>query len=197
MNSLQETLMNNSDFTQVPFPHFSADQILDNDLASDLLAWFKSFQHWQFTKTDFYTQYEFSLLDLVLPDPLASLSSTEFIEQIIHVFEHGFAAQKLKLVSITAHKLVDGYKMGVHNDFIGRAESHRLVIQLNDGWQEHNGGYLMLFNSKDPNDVASLIMPVHNSGIGFEISSKSFHAVSTVYNFERYTLVYTFSYLEN
>jgi Rps23 Pro-64 3,4-dihydroxylase Tpa1-like proline 4-hydroxylase len=193
MNSQKETLLSHSNFTKAPFPHFSTDQMLDNNLATNLLSWFKGYDDWQFTKTSFYTQYEFSLMDMVLPAPLITLTSPGFIEQMTQFFEHTFAAKKLELVGITAHKLLDGYKMGVHNDFIGKEESHRLVIQINDGWKEHNGGYLMLFNSKDPNDVASLIRPIHNSGIGFEISSKSFHAVSTVYDFERYTLVYTFS----
>lgn len=191
--------MNNQDilkdrnFANSPFPHFSTNRVLSDELAQSVLYWLKSCDHWQFTKTSFYTQYEFSLLEMILPQQLVSLSNQDFIDEIASVFKSTFNVEKLELVGITAHKLIDGYKMGVHNDFIGKEESHRLVIQLNEGWIEDNGGYLMLFDSNDPNDVASLIIPIHNSGIGFEISLQSYHAVSTVYDFERYTLVYTFS----
>ncbi len=188
-----QEILKDRNFAKLPFPHFSTNRVLNDELAQSLLYWLKSCDHWQFTKTSFYTQYEFSLLEMVLPQQLTSLSNQEFIDKIASVFKSTFNVDKLELVGITAHKLIDGYKMGVHNDFIGNEESHRLVIQLNDGWKENNGGYLMLFNSNDPNDVASLIIPIHNSGIGFEISSQSYHAVSTVYDFERYTLVYTFS----
>jgi Rps23 Pro-64 3,4-dihydroxylase Tpa1-like proline 4-hydroxylase len=192
-----QEILNDRNFTNYPFPHFSTNRVFSDELAQNLLNWLKSCDHWQFTKTSFYTQYEFSLLEMVLPEQLTSLSHPEFVNKMTLAFKSIFNIEKLELVGITAHKLIDGYKMGVHNDFIGKEESHRLVVQLNEGWSENNGGYLMLFNSNDPNDVASLILPIHNSGIGFEISSQSYHAVSTVYDFERYTLVYTFSTGDN
>jgi len=193
MFSENNLLLENIKFSQNPFPHFSSDKILDEKLAHQLLNWFKITDHWHFTQTSFYTQYEFSLLDLDVPVELRQLSASEFIQGLKIFFKDQFNTGELKLVGITAHKLVDGYRMGVHNDFIGKDETHRLIVQLNDNWTEDNGGFLMLFNSKDPHDVAKIIKPVHNSGIGFEISTKSYHAVSTVHSFERYTLVYTFS----
>lgn len=186
-------LLEATNFNEVPFPHFSSERILKDDLARDLLEWLKATSLWHYTETNFYTQYEFSLLDLGLPPQLKSLSDQKFIQHLKQHFYSMFKTDRLELVGITVHKLVDGYKMGVHNDFIGKEESHRLVVQLNDGWTEVNGGYLMLFNSMNVNDLAKLIKPLHNTGIGFEISNASYHAVSTVHDFERYTLVYTFS----
>jgi len=193
MNKSEKSLLSQRDYTHLPFPHFSANQVFEDELASNLLSWLKSCGYWYFTETSFYMQYEFSLLDISLPKPLHSLVNEDFTDKIGQIIQETFAVENLDLVGITAHKLINGYRMGVHNDLIGKEETHRLVIQLNDGWNEHNGGYLMLFNSNDPNDVARLVMPIHNSGIGFEISSKSYHAVSTIYDFERYTLVYTFN----
>jgi Rps23 Pro-64 3,4-dihydroxylase Tpa1-like proline 4-hydroxylase len=193
MYSKEELLLEQVSFTELPFPHFSTNKALNDELAKDLLAWLKDCDLWSYTQTSFYTQYEFSLLDMELPINLKSLHDPIFIKRMSKTLSAFFTQDDLKLVGITAHKLLDGYKMGVHNDFIGREETHRLVIQLNDGWDENNGGYLMLFNSKNPNDVSSVIMPIHNSGLAFEISKSSYHAVSTVRNFERYTLVYTFN----
>ncbi len=89
-------------------------------------------------------------------------------------------------------KLVNGHTIRLHNDFIPGRETHRLLIQLNRNWQDENGGFLLFFNSSAPEDIHRVIHPVHNSSVGFAISPKSNHAVSTVYNGERYTLVYSF-----
>ena len=177
---------------ETPFPHFSVSEVLRSGQAKELYDWFNSSDHWSFTKTNFYTQYEFSLVELDLPPALGYLNSKTTLTFLASQFESIFQ-KKLKVTDITVHKLVDGYKMGVHNDFIGEAETHRLVIQINEDWKEENGGYLMFFNSKNPQDVAKVVRPLHNTAIGFEISDKSYHAVSTVYNFSRYTLVYTFN----
>ncbi|MDN3585674.1 cyclophane-containing peptide 2OG-Fe(II) oxygenase YhhC [Pedobacter aquatilis] len=185
--------IDNLSLTVLPFPHFISECIMEADLAEKTLEWLKTTDEWQLTETDFYTQHEFSLMDLNMPKELAILNNKYFTDRIAKKLKNEFLTTDLELVGITAHLLVDGYKMGVHNDFLGKQESHRLVIQLNENWKSENGGYLMLFGSKDPQDVATVISPVHNSGIAFEISSNSYHAVSTVHNFKRFTLVYTYN----
>ncbi|KFF14107.1 hypothetical protein IW15_01275 [Chryseobacterium soli] len=179
-----------------PFNHFSVDSVLKDDFQEKLFDWLESTDNWNYTKTDFYTQYEFSLLNVEIPEELQLLLSNQTINTIKEQFKKNSRTNSLKLVGLTVHKLIDGYKMGVHNDFIGEDESHRFLIQINSGWEEKNGGYLMLFNSMNSQDVSKIIMPLNNTGFGFEISPKSFHAVSTVYDFFRYTLVYTFKEVE-
>jgi Rps23 Pro-64 3,4-dihydroxylase Tpa1-like proline 4-hydroxylase len=95
-------------------------------------------------------------------------------------------------VVLTAHKLIAGHTIRLHNDFVPERETHRLLIQFNREWQDENGGFLLFFNSPAPEDINRIIRPVHNSSVGFAISPKSNHAVSTVNNGERYTLVYSF-----
>lgn len=185
------------DFTNVlneeqPFNHFSVAAVLKNRLDEKLLQWLEITDNWEFTETDFYTQYEFSLLNVEVPEDIRVLLHEQTINDIINEFAKVQPELSLELVGLTVHKLLDGYKMGVHNDFIGSEESHRFLIQINAGWEEENGGYLMLFNSMNSEDVTNIISPLNNTGFGFEISPKSFHAVSTVYDFLRYTLVYTF-----
>lgn len=175
-----------------PFRYFSSTRIFNNGLEETLFDWFEQTEDWGLTEADFYTQYEISLLEVDLPQPLQCLINEATISAIAEVFVRSFDTSSLELVGVTAHKLVNGHRMGVHNDFIGPEETHRLIIQISPKWHDSNGGYLMFFNSNDPKDVAKVIRPLDNTGIGFEISQYSFHAVSTVYNFCRYTLVYTF-----
>jgi Rps23 Pro-64 3,4-dihydroxylase Tpa1-like proline 4-hydroxylase len=177
---------------ETPFPHFSSTEVFSPELAKMIYDWFEECDLWSFTKTNFYTQYEFSLIGLELPLSLSNLNSADTLAFLSKQFEYRFN-KRLKVIDITAHKLIDGYKMGVHNDFVGKEETHRLVVQINNGWTEKNGGYLMLFNSANPKDVSKIVRPLNNSALGFEISDRSYHAVSTVHNFKRYTLVYTFT----
>ncbi len=98
----------------------------------------------------------------------------------------------LTLVEVTAHKLVSGQTIRVHNDYRPKGETHRLLIQLNRGWADEQGGLLLLFGSAGANDVRRILRPTHRSAMAFAISPLSFHAVSTIQRGERYTLVYSF-----
>ena len=46
--------------------------------------------------------------------------------------------------------------------------------------------------SLSESDLTKVFAPVMNFGFGFEISNISNHAVSKIYDFCRYTLIYTF-----
>ena len=97
-----------------------------------------------------------------------------------------------KLVEVTAHKLVPDQTIRVHNDYIVGGESHRLLLQLNRGWEPSNGGYLMFFGGPEPETVSEVIEPINGSVQAFSISPRSYHAVSTVHRGERFTVVYSF-----
>jgi len=180
--------------SQQPFPHFCIPDIFPPEFAQHVLNWLEQGQTWEFTRTDFYEQYEFSLLHLDLPTQLRSLISPATVHTLEADLATKFQVEALELVGATIHKLTDGQRIGVHNDFIGDTESHRLIIQLNRGWIPDYGGYLMLFNSASAQDVQQLVVPASNSAFGFEISPISYHAVSKVNDFARYTLVYTFKH---
>ena len=79
-----------------------------------------------------------------------------------------------------------GQTIKIHNDYLGAEESHRLLIQLNEGWEASQGGLLMLFGAAEPESLQGVLLPVHGSGFAFEISPKSFHAVSSIVGGERY-----------
>jgi Rps23 Pro-64 3,4-dihydroxylase Tpa1-like proline 4-hydroxylase len=98
----------------------------------------------------------------------------------------------LELTEVTAHKLVSGQTIRVHNDHRPKGETHRVLVQLNRGWTDAQGGLLLLFGSAAAEDVRRILRPTHGSAISFAISPQSFHAVSTIQRGERYTLVYSF-----
>ena len=183
--------------SKIPFRHFRVDDLLGNKSADRLLTWFQTDAPWRLVIEEFYEQFEFSLLATSLPEELTFLTSSEFLASVKYLLSKALTeASPLILTEIAAHKLVPGQTIRVHNDFIGAEETHRMLVQINEGWRPDNGGLLMIFNSRHPEDVADIIVPHHNSGFGFEISPMSFHAVSTIHSGERYTLVYTFKRAE-
>jgi Rps23 Pro-64 3,4-dihydroxylase Tpa1-like proline 4-hydroxylase len=175
-----------------PFPHFCSPSALQNGIELQLFDWFEHTKEWSLTEMDFYEQYEFNLLGVKLPNNLQCLIGERTIATIEEKFKSVFDIKSLDLVGVMAHKLVNGQKIGIHNDFINGDETHRLVLHINPHWNEENGGFLMLFSSSNAEDLARIINPINNTAFGFEISSRSHHAVSKIYDYIRYTVVYTF-----
>jgi Rps23 Pro-64 3,4-dihydroxylase Tpa1-like proline 4-hydroxylase len=175
-----------------PFPHFSAESVLSDKLKSDLFDWFQHTNEWKLVEMAFYEQYEFSLLHAILPAHLLCLTSETTISQLMEKYIKEFKVKALSLVDIVAHKLVNEQRIGIHNDYINGEETHRLVLHINPYWKDENGGLLILFKSSDPADMSKIVKPINNTVFGFEISRQSHHAVSKIYDFTRYTIVYTF-----
>lgn len=176
---------------QAPYPHAISPHFMSADLADSVLAWFESSAPWRLRVESFYEQYELNLHQADLPESLKDLISEEAIGQIQQMLAP-LAKGALTLTEANAHKLLPGQTIKIHNDYIGGEETHRVLIQLNRCWSDDNGGMLMLFSSPDAADVARLVRPIHRSAMAFEISPTSFHAVSTIWSGERYTLVYSF-----
>lgn len=176
-----------------PFPHAAIPAVLSPADAATVLSWMRTEAPWTLRVENFYEQYEFSLLGIELPFRVRGLTHPDFIQALRSYLQESIGApEQLELVDVSAHKLVPGQTIRVHNDFIGNEETHRVLVQLNEGWSLDKGGLLMLFDSDRPEDVTAAIMPTHASGFAFEISPRSFHAVSTIKSGERFTLVYTF-----
>lgn len=175
-----------------PFDYFILLKAFDEEESLFILNWLEISAPWKLVEANFYTQYEFNFEDISLPEEIAFLYERNFLNYLIREFEKIFSAKLAYQVDVTAHKLIAGHTIRLHNDFIPDKETHRLLIQLNRNWKEENGGFLIFFNSSDPKDIHRIIFPVHNSAVGFAISPKSNHAVSTIHDGERYTLVYSF-----
>jgi Rps23 Pro-64 3,4-dihydroxylase Tpa1-like proline 4-hydroxylase len=176
-----------------PFPHVAFPAILSPASANQVLAWLQTDAPWRLRVESFYEQYEFSLLSEDTLEIARELVGERLVEGMRQLIRKQFTVRgHLALVDVTAHKLTLGQTIRIHNDAFHGEETHRVLIQLNGGWSIDHGGLLMLFGSKAPEDVSSVIEPIHGSGFAFEISDRSFHAVSTIRMNERFTLVYTF-----
>lgn len=175
-----------------PFRYFTSPEALNPDVSDAVLKWFETSEAWTLVETDFYEQYEFSLWEVEVPAALSFLRAPGFLAAIKTKIENFFEITLSDRLDITAHKLIPGQRIRLHNDFIHGAETHRLFIQFNRDWSDKNGGLLVLFNSFDPVDIHKVFQPSHNSAFGFAISPHSNHAVSKLNAGVRFTLVYSF-----
>jgi hypothetical protein len=176
----------------IPFHYFLVDGCLSENLERETLDWFDSAAPWQLKETDFYEQYEFSLFDVALPSAVAQLVSESALGALRKAMEKIFSCALDEKIELVAHKLIAGQRIAIHNDYLPGEETHRLTIQLNRGLSDADGGFFILFNSFDANDVHRILRPVSGSGVGFAISTNSHHAVSRINSGTRYTLVYSF-----
>jgi Rps23 Pro-64 3,4-dihydroxylase Tpa1-like proline 4-hydroxylase len=175
-----------------PYPYFTATEVFGKAASASLLGWLETEPRWALTKADFYEQYEFSLADVQPPAHLAFLTDPQFQSDLRVQLEGIFRTRLDERIECTIHKLVPGQRIRIHNDFIPGAETHRLIVQLNRGWSEDQGGLLMLFNSDNPSDIHRVLVPAHDTAMGFAISESSHHAVSTTYAGTRFTVVFSF-----
>jgi Rps23 Pro-64 3,4-dihydroxylase Tpa1-like proline 4-hydroxylase len=175
-----------------PFPYFLSPEAFSDDVSLDILHWLEKDAPWKLVETNFYEQYEFSMADARLPDRLSFLREDFFLDDLKSNIEGLFQVCLVPRIDLTAHKLIPGQRIRIHNDFISGQETHRLLLQFNHGWNENDGGFLLFFNSADSADIHRIFAPTHNSAIGFAITPHSHHAVSLIRGGERYTLVYSF-----
>lgn len=184
--------LRNSKAVIQPFKFFLAPQAFTAELSTLFLEWLELKAPWQLVEASFYEQYEISMSDVALPEVLRDAFSAANIADLKNLIATAFEVRLDEPFDATVHKLVPGQRIRIHNDYIPGRETHRVLIQLNRGWSDENGGALMFFNSPDPADVARVFRPVHNSCVAFEISPLSLHAVSTIHSGHRYTLVFSF-----
>lgn len=175
-----------------PFRYGLIARCIEPTLANCMLEWLEEGAPWKLRVADFYEQHEFSFDDVVLPDALAESFSPKALDELRQHMESCFGVELSTRIDVTAHRLTHGQRIKIHNDFIPGEESHRLLIQLNRGWEDSNGGLLCFFNSNDPSDVHRILRPIHNTGVVFEISTGSLHAVTPIQAGDRYTLVLSF-----
>jgi hypothetical protein len=178
-----------------PFPHFTVSKMLDWHYAHGVLDWLERCDCWTHRRKDFYEQYEFELAGRVLPRSLSILTGSRFLGALVAFCEACFGERLFSGVSISAHKLVAGHYIGIHTDRPSTQcgmETHRLVLQLNGGGQTLKGGDLELFERRDAMRPQRSYPAQHNSGVGFKLSARSYHAVSRISAGDRYSLIFTF-----
>lgn len=179
-------------YQKAPFPYYISEEALTTETGDSLLGWFENDAPWLLVETGFYEQYEFSFFNVDLPPSITALIDKRNLERVKGLVQDVFGVVLSDRIDLTAHKLLSGQRIRLHNDYIPGEETHRVLVQLNRGWDDKNGGLLMFFNSCDPADIHRVLRPSHNSCVAFEISPDSNHAVTTIHGGERFTLVYSF-----
>jgi len=178
-----------------PYRHLFIPEVFETGFA-DALARDIEGLPWRLATTDFYEQYEDSLIDTARPyvgSPLDALREVamdpEFAEFIGSVSSQG----KLEVVDVACHRSTTGQQIGIHNDFYPDGEVCRFTIHLNPGWTLEDGGLFVTFAAADSSAVRAAYLPTMNSALLFEISPASFHAVTEVTTVRsRYSVVISF-----
>ena len=176
----------------LPFTYFLGESGASISELERWLNWFDTVAPWQEVITNFYEQYEISLLHVEGDLEILGLISNETIDTLHTWMSTQFGGKLASHVDVTAHKLIKGQTIRIHNDHRPNGESHRLLLQINRSWDASHGGYLMFFNGPDSSQVHRIIEPRNGSLQAFEISEQSHHAVSTIHDGTRYTVVYSF-----
>lgn len=177
--------------TDAPFRHATFEDCLSPATADRVLAWFETSAPWQHVTTDFYEQYEFSCWDSNHP-VAALLRSDTLLSALRGELSELFGREMRPDATVVAHRLLPGHRIEIHNDHLEDGETHRFVVQLNRGLRDADGGFFMLFNSRDPSDIHDILRPSSRSGFAFEISRDSYHAISQMHGNVRYSIVYSF-----
>ena len=175
-----------------PFPFSVVPEALCNDVEQATLSWFECAAPWNLTEESFYSQYEFDMRNVELPSDIAQLASDTTFAALREMISELFQRKLRSTVDMTAHRLTAGQRIRIHDDYLEGGETHRLILQLNRGWTAADGGHLLLFGGREPEDVRVVLAPVSKQALIFEISHRSHHAVSKVVCGERYSIVYSF-----
>lgn len=180
-----------------PFSHFIIPDCLELTFGLSLLEWFETEAPWWQNNKVFYESFgiDFFDINMHIPTEFKILKSDDLLKIIKKHLEKTFNTNLSETFHLSAHKLIPGYRIGIHTDFGEYDYTHRFLIQLNRGWRLEYGGILMLFDEEYPSNISSsyrYYLPQPFSAVGFEISPISFHAVSEVMTGERYTLCFSF-----
>lgn len=165
-----------------PYRHVFVPEVFEASFAEALARDIESLP-WRLATTDFYEQYEDSLIDTERPyagtalDALREVAmSPEFADLISSVTGQG----PLDVVDVACHRSIAGQQIGIHNDFYPEGEVCRFTIHLNPNWSLRDGGLFVTFAAADSAAVRAAYLPAMNSALLFEISPASFHAVTEV-----------------
>jgi len=190
---MQPIYIETAEARRKPFRYFTSERVLSPDSADRLLHWLETGVPWRLHDGAFFEQYECNLLNAPAPSDCAALFGQNALDQLKQRMEALLETELTDQIEVVAHKLLPSQGIGIHNDEPhDDLETHRFILQLNLAWSDENGGHLLLFNSKNPLDIHAVVRPTHNTGVGFAMSKRSYHAVSDVRHGIRYTVIYSF-----
>ena len=174
-----------------PFPYFIGMTSLGEETLGSMLKLMEQRNEWDLVKTDFYEQYELGWPKGQTPTGLEQFDAPFFLQAMRDQMEDIFGVCFAPRITWTLHKLTKGQSIRIHNDLSKGEETHRLIVNLNRGWRDSQGGFFMTFSSKNAQDIDRILRPLNGSVIGFAIGENSNHAVSQVLEGQRFSIVYS------
>ncbi len=164
-----------------PFPHLYFHAPLDGVLAHGMVEDFQCLP-WRLSSTDFYDQYEVSLMDRdwAVGPALELFQQAVQSEALATVMAKIVGSPRLLVSDIACHLSKKGQSIGIHNDVSDAGEVCRLTIHLTPDWQPQDGGHFVTFASPSVNDAVAAYPPTFNTAVLFKIGASSFHAVSEI-----------------
>lgn len=181
-----------SEVRTLPYLHATVAEVFEPSIAADLLQELTSTESWQHHRGDFFEQYEVDLLRHGTARAKTILDTAALAAVRAKVAEL-LMADLDDEVKVIGHRLLPGQGIGLHNDAPhDDAETHRLVVHLGEYESDARGGHLVLFSAEALDAIDRVIRPLHNSGMCFEASSESYHAVSEVKEGIRHSVVFSF-----
>jgi hypothetical protein len=178
-----------------PYRHLFVPNVFDPEFADAMLREMEGLP-WTLSTTEFYEQYEVSLLDTehsfsdTAFDHLRELALSAAFRKLISAIT---GKGSLKVADVACHRSTTDQQIGIHNDFYPGGETCRFTIHLNPGWKLEEGGLFVTLASGNSKAMTSAYPPTMNSALVFEISTKSYHAVTPVTSTRpRYSIVISF-----
>ena len=197
--STMESALNNVQAVTKPFPHFVIPDLFDTDTASAVFNWLEQDVPWAVESKNFYVFDGCSgLTQRASGSPAAVIGAPETLQCMRKHLERIFGVTlNSSHFDLLAHRMLPGHRVGIHTDTpADGTETHRLLINLNAGFDDDHGGHLVLLDPSDLEDSAVVVRPLHNSAVAMEFSDHSWHCVDEIKSGKRYSLVYSF-WVEN
>lgn len=174
----------------LPFPHILWSNFLPPLIADQALSWLETVHIWKREESNLHLYDSFNLSDIHIPGAVGSVVSAYFLGHMRRSLEETLQVRLSSVVRVQVHRLLLGYRIGVHTD--AQAREVRVVVTLCRSYPVLSGGELILFALPDECQKRRAYPPLHNQAIGFKTGAATPHAVSQVYDGTRFSLIYRF-----
>lgn len=175
-----------------PYPHHHSNQALEKTDFEHVVQWMRNHALWERKVTAFYDQFNCTNVDGMLDDDQrasieARIRTTAERAHGIHLHDY---------CELTAHRMVSGQRIGIHNDDPTdepEYENVRVLVFVGRSSRHDVPGLLMLDRSV-PNDEMQAVQYDFwpNQAVSIPLGPTSFHAVLEIEDGYRDTLLFSF-----
>src|ERR1700741_404254 len=136
---------------RTPFPYFSLSSLFDETVARDILNWLEFDAPWSPVQRDFYTRCAcVTVAQLTRGTPAEVVAAPITLEILrTHMEMHFDTRLSASRIDILGQQLLPGHRIGIHNanpHGDPPTETHRLIVNFNRGFDDSNGGHMVLLD---------------------------------------------------